>query len=234
MQMDKPSNALAQRLPASVPRSFRTIADHTDVPRSTLHARARGRRSLEAKAESQQYLTPFEEKAMVDFVLQMSDLGTPVRIKYVPAIAFSVTRGRPESDRPLKPPGRNWAKSLEKRHPRLKAKKVKALDWDRHEKNIFPKIEHWFDESGKMLGRPDATQEKVYNMDETGVMLSKLGSIKILVRHDDKRDYRGARVERQMVTAVECTSADGRYLKPLIIWPALTHRANWTTFPTAG
>lgn len=171
---------------------------------------------------------------MVDFVLQMSDLGTPVRIKYIPSIAFSVTRGRPESDRPLKPPGKNWAKSLERRHPRLKAKKVKALDWDRHEKNIFPKIEHWFDKIGKVLGRPDVTQENVYNMDETGVMLSKLGSIKVLVRHDDKRDYRGARVERQMVTAVECISADGRYLKPLVIWPASTHRANWTTFPTPG
>ena len=71
-------------------------------------------------------------------------------------------------------------------------------------------------------------------MDETGVMLSKLGSVKVLVGQDDRRDYRGARVERQMVTAVECISADGRHLKPMVIWPASTHRANWTTFPTPG
>lgn len=32
----------------------------------------------------------------------------------------------------------------------------------------------------------------------------------------------------------ECISADGRYLKPMIIWPTSTHRANWTTFPTPG
>jgi hypothetical protein len=24
------------------------------------------------------------------------------------------------------------------------------------------------------------------------------------------------------------------YLKPMIIWPASTHRSNWTTFPTPG
>ena len=174
MKMDRASQALAQGLPTSVPRSFRAIADHTDVPRSTLHARARGRRSIEAKAQSQQYLTPFEEKAMVDFVLQMSDLGTPVRIKYIPSIAFSVTRGRPEPDRPLKPPGKNWAKSLEKRHPEVKARKVKALDWDRHEKNIFPKIEHWFQVIGKVLKGSDIEQENVYSMDGTGVMLFKL------------------------------------------------------------
>ncbi|KAM0714735.1 hypothetical protein Q7P37_009752 [Cladosporium fusiforme] len=47
------------------------------------------------------------------------------------------------------------------------------------------------------------------------------------------RDYRGARVKRKMVTVTECISADGRYLKPMVIWPAAT-RANWTTFPTPG
>ena len=41
-------------------------------------------------------------------------------------------------------------------------------------------------------------------------------------------------VKRTMVTAIECISADGRFLSPLIIWPASTHRSNWTTFPTPG
>ncbi len=36
------------------------------------------------------------------------------------------------------------------------------------------------------------------------------------------------------MTAVECVSADGRYLNPMIIWPASTHRSNWTTYPTPG
>jgi hypothetical protein len=71
-------------------------------------------------------------------------------------------------------------------------------------------------------------------MDETGVMLSMLGSVKVLVGKDDKRKHTGARVKRTTVTAVECISADGRYLNPMIIWPATTHRSNWTTFPTPG
>jgi hypothetical protein len=71
-------------------------------------------------------------------------------------------------------------------------------------------------------------------MDETGVMLSMLGSVKVLVGKDDPRDYRGAGVKRTMVTAIECISADGRSLLPLIIWPASTHRSNWTTYPTPG
>jgi hypothetical protein len=71
-------------------------------------------------------------------------------------------------------------------------------------------------------------------MDETGVMLCMLGSVKVLVGKNDARNYRGAGVKRTMVTANECISADGRSLHPMIIWPATTHRSNWTTYPTPG
>ena len=56
-------------------------------------------------------------------------------------------------------------------------------------------------------------------------MLSMLGSVKVLVGKDDLRDYRGAGVKRITVTGIECISADGRSLRPLIIWPASTHRS---------
>jgi hypothetical protein len=87
---------------------------------------------------------------------------------------------------------------------------------------------------GRVLKDPAISKENVYNMDETGVMLSMLGTVKVLVGKNDMRDYRGARVKRTMVTAIECISGDGRYLDPMIIWPAATHRSNWTTFPTPG
>lgn len=81
--MDKASQVLDQDLPVGVPRSYCSIADYSGIPRATLHHRARGRRSIEEKAQSQQYLTPYEEVAVVEFILQMSELGTPVRIKYI-------------------------------------------------------------------------------------------------------------------------------------------------------
>ena len=71
-------------------------------------------------------------------------------------------------------------------------------------------------------------------MDETGVILSMLGSVKVLVGKDDIRDYRGAGVKRTMVTAIEYISADGKLLLPLIIWPASTYRSNWTIYTTLG
>ncbi|KAF2272253.1 uncharacterized protein EI97DRAFT_386274, partial [Westerdykella ornata] len=58
------------------------------------------------------------------------------RYSFSIGIAFCVTRQRPEVDRPRKPPSKNWARAFEKRHPETQARRVKALDWNRHEKNI--------------------------------------------------------------------------------------------------
>ena len=71
-------------------------------------------------------------------------------------------------------------------------------------------------------------------MDETRVLLFMSGSVKVLIGKDDKRNYRVAHVKRISVTAIEYISADGRYLNPMIIWPATTHQSNWTTLPTPG
>ena len=232
--MDKASQALANDDPSDAPISFRVRAGRSNVPRTTLQHRARGRPSKQTKAQKQRYLTPDEEKAVLEFILQMSALGRPIRIKYIPSIAFSATRHRSVSTRPTRPSGKNWARALEKRHPELRARRVKAIDWDRHDKNIYEKTCQWFEMIKTVLQRPDVLSENVYNMDETGVMLSVLGFVKVLVGTDHMRDYRGARVKRTLVTAIECISGDGRYLNPMIIWPASTYRSNWTTFPTPG
>ena len=168
----------------------------------------------------------------------MASYGFPLPIKYLRSLALIIVRQRssvfqaPTNDETIKPPGKNWPQAFYKRYPELSPKRVKALDWNRHDNNIYDKITHWFEVIGKELHDPVILPENVYNMDETGVMLSMLGSLKVLVGKDYPRAYRGASVKREMVTAIECISADGRSLHPLIIWPAATHRSTWTTYPT--
>jgi hypothetical protein len=67
-----------------------------------------------------------------------------------------------------------------------------------------------------------------------GVLLGKLGSLRILVGKNELRNYRGASSKRTLITAVECISATGNCLHPLVIWPSATHRSHWTTRPTPG
>jgi hypothetical protein len=104
------------------------------------------------------------------------------------------------------------------------------MDWNRHDNNIYVKVTQWFKVMEPELRGVDIKPENVHNIDETGVMLSMLGSVTVLL---GKHDYRGAGVKRT-VTAVECISASGECLKPMIIWLASTHRSNWTRYDTPG
>ena len=192
--MDPASQVLAEVVPPGISNSLRARAHRRNVPRTTVQHRARGRDSLRVKAQRQQYLSPWEEKALVKFLIQQDALGRPVRIKYVGSIAFKLACRRPPANRPSKPPGKNWPQLFYKRHADvLKARNNKALDWNRYD--IYNKVEHWFEVIGKVLQDPAILQENVYNMDETGTMLSKLNSVNVLVNKDNQRGYRGARVK---------------------------------------
>jgi hypothetical protein len=164
----------------------------------------------------------------------MSMFGKPIRIKFIRSLAFSIACQRSPAKRPTKPPGKNWPRGFEARHPNLKARRVRPIDWKRHGNIIHDKIVEWFEVIGTVLQDRAILPGNVYNMDETGVILSMLGSVKVLVGKDNQRNHKGAVVKRTMVTAIECISADGRLLLPLIIWPASTHRSPWTTYETPG
>jgi hypothetical protein len=191
-----------------LPGSYAARAEDGEVAKSTFHARDHGRPSRKEKDQSQQYLTPSEEKAVVKFLLHMAKLGQPVRIKYMPSLAFCIASKR-STNRPLKPPGRNWPQPFERRHPELKARRVKALDWDRHPNNIYNKIVEWFEIITEVRHAPDVRPENWYNIDETGVMLSKLGSIKVLVGKNDRQEDGGGADTYSTAGARTETSAIG-------------------------
>jgi hypothetical protein len=85
-----------------------------------------------------------------------------------------------------------------------------------------------------VLQDPAILPENVYNMDDTGNLLSNLNSRKYVLHAADMRRYRGATVKRQLVTTIEYIPAEGKPLSPLVIWPAATQCSDWTTHRTPG
>jgi hypothetical protein len=222
------------------PQTYAALSARTNIPASTLWHRAHGQPSRRDKAAKQQYLTLQEESALVEYVLRMSDNGYPLPVKFLRSLAFTIARQRsstfqiPSITDTVRSPGQNWPQYFYARHPELKARRVKALDWTRHDHNIYDKVTQWFGMIGPQLQDPVTVADNVYNMDETGVLLSVLHSLKVLMSRDDLKHSRGAGVKWMLVMVIECISAAGRHLPPLIIWPASTHRSTWTTHPTPG
>ncbi|KAF2737268.1 hypothetical protein EJ04DRAFT_593558, partial [Polyplosphaeria fusca] len=125
--IDPASQVLAEALRADKQLSYRALADRSK------------------KTQRQQYLTVEKEKALAEFLLLMSRLGRPVRVKHIPSLAFSLANRRSATNKPIKPPYEKWACAFKRRHPELNAKRVKAIDWKRHENNVYDKIIEWFE-----------------------------------------------------------------------------------------
>lgn len=198
-------------------------ASTEDLPRSTKWYRRNGRCTRREKAAKEQYLSPQEEKGLATYVLRASKNGFPVSVKALRSMALVIRRRRSDQAHKMEepePPGKIWPQGFYRRNPTIKARRVKAMAWSRHDHSIYHKVVDWFSVIGKELASPAVLPENVYNMDETGILLSVLGSLKVLVDRDDLQNYRGAASQRTLITAIECISADGRSLDPLIIWPA--------------
>jgi Tc5 transposase DNA-binding domain len=92
----------------------KTYANLSERSKSTLWRHARSRPSKEDKAANQQYLTPNEEEALVEYILRMARNGYPISIKSLRYLALAIRRQRssrfqiPDCDDNIKPPGKNW------------------------------------------------------------------------------------------------------------------------------
>jgi len=75
---DRTSKALTRGFLPGEPRTYDALSKRKHVPLSNLHHLARGRRSKEQKAQSQQYLIPLEEKPVIKFLLQMLYYGMSI------------------------------------------------------------------------------------------------------------------------------------------------------------
>jgi hypothetical protein len=102
--VDLASDILAEGLPASQPCTYAALSEHGNAPRSTVWHRAHGRPSKQDKAKGQQYLTPVEERALVQYLTRMADLGYPFPIKHLRLLAFTIARRRSTTDVATKPP----------------------------------------------------------------------------------------------------------------------------------
>jgi hypothetical protein len=87
---DYTSKALVEASLLGEPRTYNARSKRSEVPLTTLYYRDHKRRLREAKAEGQLYLTLLEEKALEKYLKLIADLGNPMRIKFLPALAFSI------------------------------------------------------------------------------------------------------------------------------------------------
>ncbi|KAJ5875034.1 uncharacterized protein N7473_013147 [Penicillium subrubescens] len=186
---DPATTLLALNEQSEQPKNYSALSRSSGIPSSTLRDRDHGRISKKERLWNSNTLLPQEEKSLLEYVLRLSKNGYPLPVKFLRALAREIARRRsshmpiPVANEDTRPPGKNWPQAFYKRHPELTSRTLKAIDWKRHDHNIYDKVQDW---------RPP----------------ERLGALKVLVGREEMCKYRGAAVKRKMVTAVECLSAD--------------------------
>ncbi len=216
--------------------SIRKLAEDFGVSRSTLSNRLRGLTNSYSTAHSyRQALTHDEESCLVDYIRRSSLLGHPPPPYMVYQVADEIRRNRfliKPSPNPLPLPnhpplGRNWLDKFRGRHPQVASVWSRQLDTSRLDAATPEKLAPWFAEMGTILDRNRYKPENIFNMDETGHGIGTTQSTRCLVIRDaesgkgkGKKATKGTLGRQEWVTTVECVSAAGKSLPPLVIFKA--------------
>ena len=133
--MDPAEAVLARWRGFPEPKTYAELSKLTNVPNSTLWHHEQGRLSKKDAAAKKQYLSPSEEKILVDHILRAAERGYPVPVKLLRHLARTIARQRsstfqiPADDDRIRLPEKNWLQKFYQRHPELKSRKFKALEW---------------------------------------------------------------------------------------------------------
>ncbi|KUL82058.1 hypothetical protein ZTR_10674 [Talaromyces verruculosus] len=127
--------------------SYTDQSRSTGIPASTLWRRANGKPSKRDKVANQQYLTPQEERALVDHVLRMAQNGYPLPISFLRSLAVIIARSRRREKTGRRPFSR---------HPELRSRRLKPIDWKRDDRYIEEKVHQWFGVIGRELADPSS------------------------------------------------------------------------------
>ena len=101
------------------------------------------------------------------------------------------------------------------------------MDIARFDKAIFVIIKRWFDAMAEKYQEQQYEHDNIWNMDESGFGIGELQTTKCLVYLG--KQYKNKKIvgKQKWVTDIECISAAGEALSPMIIWKGQNLNSGW-------
>ncbi|XP_019632906.1 PREDICTED: jerky protein homolog-like [Branchiostoma belcheri] len=195
------------------------------IPRTTLNDKISGKGRVDARNGRRAILSKEEEASLVFYIKYRVDRGFPINKKSILSLALAIhVRGSKEAGVPPKVNrkkgfSQKWWRAFKGRN-KLTLRKPSPLDRGRRDsvdgdvvKQFFTLLKSTLSDNG-LSDQP----HRVYNVDETGFDLdpqkksvetfSKMGAPAVSVRKGT----------REHISSMECVSADGSALPPLVIF----------------
>ena len=211
-------------------KSVRAAAHAFSIPRSTLRYRMAGRTSRSHAHETTQILSSAEEKTLLKWITQLTCTGYPASPALAIQMAETIRSQRyqlSKGPRPQRPIGKNWLDRFRKRHPEIQGVWTRKIESARYTAIKYSAVKSWFDAVTDLYLTHQYPSERIYNMDESGFAIGESQSSRALVNIREKSSWKVIKGRQEWITAVECISAAGYALPPLVIFTALYTNTNW-------
>ena len=203
-------------------QSVQRAALEWGIPRSTLKNRLKGHQARFSAFSELQRLSPTDESQLAEWIRIQAALGLPPTHQQLKSFAERILRIHGD----LKPLGKNWVQAFIKRNPSVRVQRSRAIDSQRINGASTNVIRQWF----KHLAVPEIKAIKAsnrYNMDETGILEGQ-GSNGLVLGSSETRSVRKKQPgSRAWTSLIECISATGRSLPPLVIYKGKTVQQQW-------
>ena len=211
--------------------SKQAAARANNVPPATLRYRLAGRTSHAQSRETQQILSNAEEKTLVRWVARLTSTGFPASPALVVEMADEIRRGRLQLSRsmasPARPIGEHWIDRFRTRHTELSSVWTRQIESARYTAVSAGAVQTWFDAVADLRLAHQYDPSSIYNMDESGFAVGTSQSSRVLVNVRDKVSWKVVSGRQEWVTAIECVSAAGQALPPLVIFKAKHLNTAW-------
>lgn len=225
-------------------KKFPTIysaATHFKVSHVTLGRRWNGGKSMDEARESQQLLTPAEEKALAERIRQMTVTGHPPTHNLIREIAHELRQYRLVDINEagvqrveFEPIGQDWVKRFIKRHPQLQTTYSEIIEASRVKEVTYEVVEKFYNELRRVISEFNISPENCYNIDETGSSIGTLQKGHVIVDTTIQSKYELEIGRQEWVTCIECICQDGSSLSPTIIFKGVKVLDKWIPHNTEG
>jgi hypothetical protein len=205
--------------------SIRSVATDHDIPFSTLRCRVnRGSQPKgQYEAECMQKLSKYQEDHLASWITIQERLGLPVSHAQMRDMANRVLTASGQSNTV----GRHWLTKFLRRHPDLKTKRNRSMDSSRLNGASTEVIQQWFSQRMNIPEIKAILPQHRHNMDEIGIMEGLGINGLCLGSADTKVALSKTPDSRVWITILECISAAGHALQPLLIFKGADVQQQW-------
>ena len=204
-------------------RSIRAAADAYKIDNTNLGRRRRGQRNRVKSHEEQQTLSSLQEQMLVRWILEAEQAGhafNHAQLKDMASIVNKASGG----DGSI---GKHWVIRFLQRNPQVHTKKGVSIANQRVHTLYSTNVSAWFSQLSSLLNTKGIYTTNIWNMDETGTALGVCANQTIIGTTATKRSFVSRPEDREWVSVIECISATGGALIPLVIFKGKNVQHQW-------